>query len=57
MVDNEQYYYVVKVVKTNYTDYEEEIFEDEYEANEDEDDTQACASALKIAYHGCVDED
>lgn len=48
---------VVQVVQTNYEDFEEQIFEYEYEMEEDEDLQQACAHALEISYHGCSDED
>lgn len=49
MVDKKQYYYVVKVIKTDYVDYEEEIYETEYEAEKNETDILSCVNVLEQA--------
>ena len=53
---NKPFTYIVKVIKTDYEKVEEEIFEMEYEADEHEYESCACATALGIAYNGCCDE-
>ena len=52
-----QYYYVVTVTRTDYEKLVDEIFNFEYEADAGEDIPDACREALKIAYHGCADND
>lgn len=52
---NKPFTYIVKVIKTDYEKVEEEIFAMEYEAEPHEYDYVACAHALNMAYHGCVD--
>ena len=53
----EQFTYIVKVIKTNFQDVEEEVFaSNTYEARGNVDEKTACVNALNIAYHGCIDE-
>ena len=46
--------YIVRVIKTNFADVEEEIGELEFE---DEDENLSYAQAVKRAFHGATDED
>jgi len=46
--------YIVRVIKTNFLDVEEEVGELEFE---DEDDDLSYAEAVKKALHGATDED
>lgn len=46
--------YIVRVIKTNFADVEEEIGELEFE---DEDENLSYAQAVKRALHGATDED
>ena len=51
-----KYSYIVQVIKTDYENEEETIFEHEIEG-EFEDEHEACVKALRISYYGCADED